>query len=330
MKRTAVRAALAALFLVSVTVGPAPMASAQAPSGRVRVVVKTVFLLSPSELTAVSCVTEGCTAVQPNPASSVQIINGDPLPSRNTDLYVTNGISCLTLEQCVVVGFDLGGDGAIFQLTDGTANVKREILEDTGINMSAVACTSTAWCVAVGNVSTGGGVVVPISDGQAAPPIPVPANLDAVAGSSAASCVAVGSAIVPITDGAPGPPEPEPGIATAVACPAPGSCVAVANGNEVLPIINGVPSAPETVPGNVGLGGIACSGPTTCVAVGGTPGGGAIVPIINDVPGTVHVLPAGYLDAVSCSTSTSCVAVGTSSTLAEGLVADIEVQPYRP
>jgi hypothetical protein len=73
--------------------------------------------------------------------------------------------------------------------------------------------------------------------------------------------------------------------------------------------------SPEAVAGSADFLGVTCPSATTCLAVGKTTGGGvatgAVVSIVNGVPGAVQGVKETFeLDGVACSTATSCVAVG--------------------
>ena len=69
----------------------------------------------------------------------------------------------------------------------------------------------------------------------------------------------------------------------------------------------------QQVPGTTTLNDVACSGPSTCVAVGrGGPGDAVVVPLTDGTPGTVQVLPVlPELTGVACADATTCLAVGS-------------------
>jgi hypothetical protein len=72
-----------------------------------------------------------------------------------------------------------------------------------------------------------------------------------------------------------------------------------------------VPTGTQLVVGALALNGVACTSPTSCVAVGRSSSGGVVVPIVNGVPGKATPVPGIFaLDGVACPTATTCEAVG--------------------
>jgi hypothetical protein len=68
----------------------------------------------------------------------------------------------------------------------------------------------------------------------------------------------------------------------------------------------------QVVPGTGSLNGVACSSPSSCVAVGSVAGQGVVVPIDDGIPGSPQTVSgADDLSSVWCSTAGSCIAVGT-------------------
>ena len=193
-----------------------------------------------------------------------------------------------------------------------------------------IACPSATTCVAVGfagdvNSGSNEGVVVPITNGTPGTPHVVSGTdeLLSVACSSATSCLAIGGGdegvLVPITNGIPGSAQVVPSAAdlNAVACYG-NNCVAVgvpnyaADGSLVLPITNGTPGTPQIASG-ADLTGVACPGPSTCLAVGNAGSNGVAVPITNGTPGSAKTMSGTSdftLASVACTSTTSCDAVG--------------------
>jgi hypothetical protein len=92
----------------------------------------------------------------------------------------------------------------------------------------------------------------------------------------------------------------------------------------VVPIEAGVAQVAEPVAGTFVLGGIGCSAPTTCTAVGrSTSEGTAAVPVTDGAPGAAQVTPEVSFDsgfsfmleanAVACPSAELCLAAGESS-----------------
>lgn len=104
---------------------------------------------------------------------------------------------------------------------------------------------------------------------------------------------------------------------------------------SAIPVAAG--STTERVTGTNTLDAVACSGATTCVAVGvaasdlsayltGSPAHGVVVPITNGVPGGVQVASGTQtLDGVACSSAAKCEAVGFISVgqSSEGVIVPI-------
>lgn len=207
-----------------------------------------------------------------------------------------------------------------------------------------MACPNATLCEAVGTSLSGVGVVVPITDGNAGLPIAVPetASLAGVACRSADACVAVGAGklegvLVPIRTSTPSGAQVIPGTPVVasgtvslegVACPSASTCEAVgANPSGVgvaVSITDDIPGVPKPSP-ETALRGVACASTSACVAVGishSTGGSDVVVPILNGVPGTPHVVVGTYgLRGVACPSSSRCQAVGAGKL--EGVVVPI-------
>jgi RHS repeat-associated protein len=319
--------------------------------------VQVVRIPGLTHLNAVACPSATtCVAVGQDDAMSdfafypvvVPITNGIPgAPQAIAGTYGNlNAVACPSATTCEAVGSMRGTDGVsramVVPITDGTPGAAQVVPGVGGVItwLRAVACSSATTCEAVGDFypSQGGKelVVVPITNGTPGTAQVVPgvggvfASLDAVACSSATTCVAVGgtsnfpqswNVVVPITNGTPGTAQLVPGFngLGGVACPSATTCEAVGsvdglNGGVVVPITNGTPGSPQLVPGTFGiLNAVACPSATTCVAVGSDRdlGVGVVVPITNGTPG------AGWTDSgtarligVACPSATTCEAVG--------------------
>jgi large repetitive protein len=232
-----------------------------------------------------------------------------PQPLPGTDMV--NGVACPTPETCVTVdpfgtaeAFSLGSSGAV---TPGPA-----VTATGGAHVFAVACASASLCVAVGqsNVVPAGedyipGFVVPLmisSSGQltvgTAQNVPGSTQLEGIACPTSATCVAVGN--VPV----PSPPAPPDEGSNGVVVP-----IAI-SGSGALSL-----GTVATASDALGLDGIACPTPTSCVGVGTglAPLGGEVVSIGLDSSGQVSVSqelpsPSDALLGLACPTSTECIA----------------------
>lgn len=78
----------------------------------------------------------------------------------------------------------------------------------------------------------------------------------------------------------------------------------------------GADTTTYTVPGTAGFNGVACTTPTTCIAVGVSSDGtqSVIVTVTNGVPGPVETVPGvqGFI-SIACPTSSLCFATGFAS-----------------
>ena len=144
-------------------------------------------------------------------------------------------------------------------------------------------------------------------------------------------CIAMGfgsafSTLTVITDGTPGPTQLIPDFdLTGLTCASPTSCFVVGRRNStfegaLLPITNGVAGPLQALPGTRVLYDIACSGATSCIAIGldftGSfpPGTAVVVPITNGIAGPPQPVPgAAVLRHVSCPSATSCFAIGRTN-----------------
>ncbi len=115
----------------------------------------------------------------------------------------------------------------------------------------------------------------------------------------------------------------------AVACTSATSCIAVGTGNGsttnqgVVEPFNGTTyGTVQTVASTVQLEGVACPTSTDCIAVGysynGSTVNGAVVPIVNGTAGATQVLSGTYsaLYGISCPSATLCVASGVVNSYA--------------
>lgn len=289
-------------------------------------------------------------------AASLPITNGIP------DLALTeepaggqlNGVACPTSSVCLALG-TVGKHGGGF-LTQLPSFIATGIQPVTGtFTLNAIACASGSTCYAVGTNGSAG-LVVPVTSGSVGSVQTVSSalKLTGITCASSSACFAVGltistncadsfgscGAVVPITNGTAGTALPVAGtdLLTAIACADSTHCVAVGNASTenvaactgasrqcgvVVPITNGAAGSVQRL-NDVPLNGIACSGTTTCDAVGFlasrattcSPNAGecgAIVPITSGTAGAVQMdTSVERFDGIACTDSTTCYAVGVS------------------
>ncbi len=236
----------------------------------------------------------GATAV---PASADTLIAGQTVAAASG----LSGVACPTSTTCVAVGSTQSAtNGLIVPIDNGVPGTAQS---DTGTkDLTAIACPSATTCVALGSNSSGGDVVVTITVGTP----------DTFATSTPAAGVVQWYGI---------------------ACPTATECEAVAHsasGFVIVPITNGTPgTGVVAITGSYSaLSGITCISSTTCEAVGtfeinDSSFVGAIVPIVNGVPGAVQQVPnIGDLNNIACSTAASCEAVGCTNGPVQGEFTD--------
>jgi hypothetical protein len=209
------------------------------------------------------------------------------------------------------------------------------------VYLYGVGCTSTSDCMAAGRDFYDGGVIVPVIGGN--PGSEQSWNPDRMNGASCFAkdyCIATGDTEPESGDGNQGfwlakkiasstvvqdwSPSGT-GALNGAACHSDryDSCVAVGSNTNltkgvVVPIVNNASPNTESVHGTTGLNGVACEGPSYCVAVGqSSTGEGVLVGLTANKPGaTVPVPGTTQLLAVGCASNMSCIAVGSDSNTA--------------
>jgi len=272
-----------------------------------------------------------------------------PSPQAVAGTYFLSGVACPSASSCLAVGQSAAGDDVLVPITDGVAG--SAVAGSDQVTLNKIACANASSCVAVGvDDASFEGVVVPVTGGVlgAAQPVPGTGPLNGVACDPTEACVAVGSTnrqsmtppegvVVPISGGVAGAPEAVASTTAllGVICPSSGSCVSVGQVFEfsghfrpphgvVVPIEADVPQVAEPVAEASMLGGIGCSAPTTCTAVGtSTSQGTAAVPVTDGAPGRAQLTPEvsfdggfsflGEANAVACPSAGLCLAAGQSS-----------------
>jgi hypothetical protein len=268
-----------------------------------------------------------------------------------------DSVSCVSVTSCVAVGASFAG--ALVERWDGTSWTVVDSptpAGSVGASLDGVSCASATDCSAVGasqvatvlgNITEVGPAPLAehwngISWSVEAEPTGAPfSSLAGISCPSSTSCAAVGdSASVQQWDGkkwsmSPLSAKSSESEFTSVSCLSATDCFAVGNylssntqGNTLVERWNGttwtvVPSPKLTGPGDALLGGVSCSTPTNCMAIGSMISivaasglverwDGTRWQILNppSPPGAQFVQWAG----VSCSSPTSCFAVGEYAT----------------
>jgi hypothetical protein len=269
------------------------------------------------------------------------------------------GVSCTAATSCIAVG-DNGSasvavrwNGVLWSttLTADPSSAQVSALD-------AVSCASSTGCVAVGAYISSGGATLPLVqtwNGKAwtrqSPPIPAAAvetHLLGVSCTSPSACTASGQyvdrdglsftlveawngtawTIVPS-------PTPDGALASlfrAASCTAASACIAVGTTVDIAGAdvalaeqwdgtawsIQSIPSPPNAA--DTELRGVACSAPTSCIAVGHTTSQGpAVAELWNGTAWTLQTVPMpasaqfSALTAVSCTVAGPCTAVGVDT-----------------
>jgi hypothetical protein len=236
---------------------------------------------------------------------------GVPNPKQSTDAELL-GMSCLSAPFCFAVGFATYPFSTTPQLPMAEIRSATSWTVHLGVSppgaarglFKGVSCINTTHCTVVGEYS---------SPSTSTPNTPLAENW-------------FGTGWAP-------KPAPSPSGATAaslnsVVCSALNACTAVgdyvSSTSQVLPLAekwNGTRWALQSVPGAGQLLALACTGTTSCIAVGcatstvGCAGGPPLVELWDGTSWTVGPAPDGtYLQGVSCTSATTCTAVGASST----------------
>lgn len=224
------------------------------------------------------------------------------------------GVSCLSATDCTAVGIDstrTAGNSTLVEHWDGTrwTVVPNPDPASTTTDFVGVSCASATSCMATGlyDVQTGNrSHEAPLAehwDGTSwtIQHVPVPAGstsaaLDGgVSCPSATDCIAVGAA------GFYGTPSNTQPLAE--------------RWNGTSWTIQATPAVPADAY-NPYLGGVSCTSPAGCTAVGGYLVGNAGTPLVERWDGTswtTQTDAASYeLDGVSCTSSESCTAIGVA------------------
>jgi hypothetical protein len=233
--------------------------------------------------------------------------------------HLLNDVSCVSMSDCVAVGFDYTPNRPLAEKWNGKKWALTTVRLPSGApngSLFTVSCPAARQCMAIGGYSTVAGYFTETWNGKAwtAGKLPTPAGTEI--------------------------------FITAVSCPAVNRCLAVgywsaAGGYQTYPYAeswNGRTWTAERLPHSAStlyayLYGVSCASVTRCVAVGTinlTTGGGSglIAESWNgktwsdSMPAVPPGSGTGYLYGVSCAAAASCVAVGTSGAAASPSLAE--------
>lgn len=343
-------------ILTSLVVVPVGTASAQTVTGWT---VNHEYPAVPGTWAVACPSTTTCYAVGHNSTSSADILATTDGGATWTNQTVPSGVAsldavaCPSPATCYAVGFGGGSyDGVIVATTDGGTTWRSQSTpvggDDTSGYLSGVACPSTTTCYAVGSdEGTSTADILATTNGGATWMAQVPAaqevnqarSLAAVACSSVADCLAVGSdGLLSTTDGGTTWNNEDDLLGVAlggepdgVACPSATTCYVVAGGtskNIVVTTDGGTTWTVRTLSSPTSLTGVACPSTTECFAVAGT--GSIASPHSAFLAATTDgattwdtaTLPGGLdgLFGVACASTDECDAVGVTSPSGDGVV----------
>jgi hypothetical protein len=208
----------------------------------------------------------------------------DPWLASPNELFLY-GVACTKVSSCVAVGNTDAYNGVVVPIKNGEPGQEKVIGGESTL-VDAVTCSKN--CYAVGTWSSegnGGGAVVPIVDRK-----PVGLDQDGVQGFTAVTCYEASTscmAVGPSSDGgfllsitSNGSPQTMAGVSpTAITCRTAVYCAVVGSDSQqgaIVRVHNETPGAAKLVSGAQSFDGVACFGPTDCLAVGSNSSGAVI------------------------------------------------------
>ena len=237
----------------------------------------------------------GVELVSDDGGSSWRVVSSINLAGVANSLLSARALSCPSPRACVVVGTGLSGWMFAATSTDGGASWVGSSLPVPLAGLRAVSCWSTKGCMAVGSISTLQGVAV--------------VTLDAGRHWS-------------LRELPPGTPS-----LYAVSCPGAGACIAMSGGPgglvgpyHVVALSTtdaGAHWHVATVAASGSVPALACTGATTCWAVGATSGFSPLAEVTRDGGRTWRAVPVARavtgLVAVTCTDPSRCLALSTDT-----------------
>jgi len=273
-----------------------------------------------------------------------------------------NGIACPATDRCMAVGFAGPTRGVVSAEAlrwNGTRWSNQPIPTVPGASLNALACASPSACMAVGGSDSG--VLAERWNGTRWRTLPAPtptgaasSGLGGISCLSPSFCMATGAysttssesgpvkslaerwngkrwAIVP----SPNPPGAVQSYINGVSCTSPSACTATGEQHSASGIVHTLAERwngkkwtvqPTPNPAKVqfaSLGGVACTGPSACFAVGGSDRG-SLVERWNGTRWRIQPAPTppggGLLNGVACPAPAACTAVGFAFTSSGGML----------
>jgi len=277
-----------------------------------------------------------------------------PVGAAESQFY---GVACTTRSACIGVG--TGANEALAARWNGTRWSRQPIPTASGSSLGAVSCVSPSACMAVGLSASGNLAEKWNGTRWTMQAIPTPAGahgsgLLGISCASASFCIAAGAyattaaqngPVRPLTEQWNGSkwtilatPKPAGSVQTflgGISCTSPTDCTAAgeqhsASGRArtIAERWNGTVWTIQPTPNPSGaknaiLSGVDCTGPSACLAVGGSDQG----PLAERWDGTTWTIDAmpnppggGQLNGVACRSGSACTAIGFTFTGAGGLL----------
>lgn len=265
------------------------------------------------------------------------------------------GIACPTRSTCFAAG--AGANAALVERWNGTAWRMQPVPTLPGAGLNAVSCNSPSVCIAVGGSDSG--TLAERWDGVTWTIVHTPnpqgggaqSGLISVSCLSPSACLAAGAystsgsqtrtlaewwngkrwTILPT----PNPVGAMQSYFNGVSCTSPSACTATGEQHSASGVVHTLAERwdgaiwtiqPTPNPAKVqfaSLGGVACTGPSACIAVGGSDRG-SLVERWNGTAWRIQPAPTpsggGQLNGVACPAPAACTAVGFTFTSSGGMI----------
>ena len=268
-----------------------------------------------------------------------------------------DGISCTSRSACIGVG--VSGNQPLAERWNGTAWKKQPLPSVPGAFLNAVSCTSSSACIAVGGSASRNVAERWNGTRWTRLPIPTPvgahgAGLGGISCTSASNCIAAGAYSSTSSQNGPVLPETEqwngstwtilttPHAAQAiqtfpnnVSCTSPTACTIAGEQHFASGVVhtvaerwNGSTWTIQPTPNPSGVqfasfGGVDCTGPSDCLAVGFSDKG-TLAERWDGSTWTIDTIPnppgGGQLNAVACALPSVCTAIGFTFTATGGML----------
>jgi hypothetical protein len=319
------------------------------------------FLLAVACTSSSSCTALGYSHDSGTPLTMAQRWNGtrwllQPTPNPTGAAKSTfSGLACPARSTCFAAGS--GANAALVERWNGTSWRSQPVPTLPGAGLNAVSCASPSACIAVGGSDSG--TLAERWDGASWSILPTPnpsqggvqSGLLSVSCLSPSACLAAGAYFTagfqarPLAEWWNGKrwtilPAPNPAGAVqtffnGVFCTSPSACTATGEQHSASDIVRTLAERwdgarwtiqPTPSPAKVkfaGLGGVTCTGPSACVAVGGSDRG-TLVERWDGAAWHIQSSPTpsggGTLNGVACSAPAACTAVGFTFTSSGAMI----------